>query len=472
MAEQPAEIIRSKVSVYEIELDLSDWSAKLSNEVPNFASLLLDLLPSLKEHNCMAGKPGGFCQELQNGTNFAHVIEHIILELIHLADAEKEYYTGWTRQLDKRDVYIVHYGAPDFLTGRLAAILGIDLVKRVMKGETLSVDHYIQLLKQPHSYFTEGGAATDRIRADEPVSVIQELKEGVVEMAARPAAKRRLSGEQMDNIKATLWDIRNSMDAIAGAWRDAFLAYGGNYSAAIVDKMELININNFFGAIMARNFQAALAGIRKAVQMIASYHIPRDFVVHSLWLYKNKLLSSVMEKHKYHDEAMIDRFIKDFEDFYQIILQNVIEELAEQGVPEANVPSGEFRKFTELKSRKGVVLVVDDDEMIRSVVHDILALNGYGTILAQNSTEAFDLLSKSGEEVTLAILDIFRPDDSGLEEIYSRIRSLYPNVKILVTSGFSVNRELDRFIKKDSVNFLKKPFTASYLLYKVKSMLG
>jgi CheY-like chemotaxis protein len=472
MTEQPAEIVRSKVSVYEIELDLSDWKAGLSSEAPGFVDAIAKLLPSLKEHDGLDGKPGGFGQELQDGTSFAHVIEHVILELIHLADAEKEYYTGWTRQLDKRAVFIVHYGAPDFLTGRLAAILSIDLVKRAMKGETLSIDHYLQILKQPHAYFTEGEAAAAGIRADEPVSVIQEIKEGAVEMAARPAAKRRLSGEQMDNIKTTLWDIHNSLDAVSGAWRDAFLAYGGRYSAAILDKMELININNFFGAIIARNFQAVLAGIRKAVQMIASYRIPRDFIVHSLWLYKNKLLSCVMEKHKYHDEAMIDRFIKDFEDFYQIILQNVTKELAEQGGPEANVPSGEFRKFTELKSSKGVVLVIDDDEMIRSVVHDILELNGYGTILAQSSAEAFDLLSKSGEAVALAILDIVRPDDSSFEEIYTRIRFLYPDVKILVTSGFSVSRELDKFLKRDSVNFLKKPFTDHYLLCKVKSMLG
>jgi len=472
MTEQPIEIGRSPVSVCEIELDLNDWTEKRSSEAPGFVAALVKLLPSLKEHGCPSGQSGGFYLELQSGTNFAHVIEHVILELLHLADAEKGYYDGWTRQLGKKDVYLVHYGAPDFLTGRLAAVLSIDLAKRVMKGENVSVDQYVRLLKQPHSYFAEGGTVSARIKVDEPLSVIQELKEGAVELAARPARKRRLSGEQMDNIKTVLWGIRNSMDVVTGAWRDAFLAYGGNYSAAIADKMELININHYFNPIMFLNFQAVLTGIRKASQLIASYRIPRDFVVHSLWLYKNKLLSCVMEKHKYHDEAMIDRFIRDFEDFYQIILQNVIEGLSAQGTSATDIPAGEFKKFTEMKSLKGRVLVIDDDEMIRSVVSDILELNGYGTVLAQNGTQALGLLANNGADISLVILDICRPNDLGLEEIYCRLRALYPNVKILVMSGYSVSMELDRFLKKDAVNFIKKPFTDSYLMCKIKSLLG
>ncbi|MCG6537624.1 MAG: hypothetical protein L7F78_23650 [Syntrophales bacterium LBB04] len=221
MAKQALESVRSKVPVYEIELDLTDWKVKLSTEVPNFAAAILELLPSLKEHICMSGEPGGFCQELRKGTNFAHVIEHIILELIHLANSEKQYFTGWTRQLDKREVYIVHYDAPDFLTGRLAAILSIDLVKRLIKGETPSIDNYVELLKDPHSYFTDGD--TERPAADEPLSVIQGLDESAAEFARRPSKKLSLSGEQMEisgilGVKGMVTDGAGAM--LSGVWRE------------------------------------------------------------------------------------------------------------------------------------------------------------------------------------------------------------------------------------------------------------
>ncbi len=48
----------------------------------------------------------------------------------------------------------------------------------------------------------------------------------------------------------------------------------------------------------------------------------------------------------------------------------------------STIPSGEFKKFTELNPRRGRILVIDDDEMIRRVVSDVLEAHGYQTILA------------------------------------------------------------------------------------------
>jgi len=148
------EIITSKVSVYEIELDLKQWDKIQTNQVPGFQNALSNAITSLKEHKCMTGQMGGFLSELRKGTNFAHVIEHVILELIHLADPEKQVYTGWTRKKDGQ-TYIIHYNAPDFLTGRLAAILSVDLIKRLIKGEQVGLNYYIDLLKRPLNYFTQ-----------------------------------------------------------------------------------------------------------------------------------------------------------------------------------------------------------------------------------------------------------------------------------------------------------------------------
>ncbi len=470
MATQPPEIISSKVSVYEIELDLSAWKVVHTHQVPKFVTDIVKWLPSLKEDLSISGQPGGFCRELQKGTNIAHVIEHVILTLIHLTKEENGHYTGWTRQLGDGPVYVIHYGAPDFLTGRLAAILSIDLVKRVIAGEPIDVDHYVRLLKEPHSYFTEGDVTGAIQKTGEPAGVIQALKVNSAELARQPKA-RSLSVEQMRVIQGMLKDIRHNMGSITGAWRESFMSYGGTFGATIIDKLELLNIDHYLISLIGGNFQKVMTEVKRASQLISSYNIPVAFVIHSLWLYKNKLLSSVMDKHKYHDTAPIDRFIKDFEDFYQIILQNVMEGFIRYEPLSSTIPSGEFKKFIELNPQKGRILVIDDDEMIRRVVSDVLELHGYQTILAQSGLQALDLLEGSREELSLVILDVYRPDDINVKEIYARIKSLCGDVKFIVTSGLSVEHDLKEFLQTESINFLNKPFTVNYLMNKVESLL-
>ena len=149
----PVEIISSRVSVYEIELDLDTWEKADTSQVPEFHDTLQDTISSLYNHKCMPGEEGGFLSEVEKGTNFAHVIEHVLLELIHLADPEKEIYSGWTRKTGGNK-YVIHYSAPDFLTGRIAAILSIDLVKRLIQGEKPDMDKCINILREPVNYFT------------------------------------------------------------------------------------------------------------------------------------------------------------------------------------------------------------------------------------------------------------------------------------------------------------------------------
>jgi hypothetical protein len=52
--------------------------------------------------------------------------------------------------------------------------------------------------------------------------------------------------------------------------------------------------------------------VKRTARLLASLSHPQTFVVHSLCLYKNKLMSAVMDKHKYHDAAPVDIFIKAF----------------------------------------------------------------------------------------------------------------------------------------------------------------
>lgn len=66
-------------------LDLEDLRDTDSLAIPGFAERLLVTLPGLAEHHCSPGRPGGFVERLRRGTYFAHIVEHVALELSEAA---------------------------------------------------------------------------------------------------------------------------------------------------------------------------------------------------------------------------------------------------------------------------------------------------------------------------------------------------------------------------------------------------
>lgn len=462
------EIITSRVSVYEIELDLKKWDKTQTNQVPSFYNALSNAITSIKEHKCMSGLIGGFLVELRNGTNFAHVIEHVILELIHLADPEQKIYTGWTRKKSDQ-TYIIHYSAPDFLAGRLAAILGVDLVKRLINEERVDINYYIDLLKQPLKYFTQDNPLSASLAdLSEPISIIQEI-DNVSESDENLDSSVSMTDQQMSNVKSILTQIKKHLNFIVEVWRKSFLEYSGNFGRSIIDKIELINIEKFIDLLVSGDFQGFFRGVKGASQVIGAYRIPINFTVHSIWLYKNKLLNFLIEEFE-DDKKFLHQVVNDFEVFYQVILQNVMEGFSTRATREGIENLGELKEFREIRERKGCILVVDDDEMSRRAFRDILEYQGHKTILAQDGAKALELLAEKDDEVSLIILDVFMPGMSG-EEVYSRIKNIRPEAKVLISSGYPIDRETQGMFSQEPVSFIGKPFKVKDFLAKVQSLL-
>ena len=76
--------------VIRLTLDLGVMEALPSGRVPGFTDGLLSAVPSLKEHGCSYGEPGGFVRRLteDEGTWFGHILEHVAIELQQLAGAK------------------------------------------------------------------------------------------------------------------------------------------------------------------------------------------------------------------------------------------------------------------------------------------------------------------------------------------------------------------------------------------------
>lgn len=136
-------IRRQKLVV--MRLDLEELAEKPSNEIPGFYEGLLTTLPSLQEHFCSPGVPGGFLSRVQRGTMMGHIIEHVALELQQLAGMPVGF--GRTRETATPGVYQVVIEYVDEQAGRYAARAAVRLCQSIVDRGTYAQNELQQDLK-------------------------------------------------------------------------------------------------------------------------------------------------------------------------------------------------------------------------------------------------------------------------------------------------------------------------------------
>lgn len=104
------------------------------------------------------------------------------------------------------------------------------------------------------------------------------------------------------------------------------------------------------------------------------------------------------------------------------------------------------------------ILLVDDEPMILTVGSELLKTLGYTILTAQDGSSAIDLYKNSQDNIDLVILDMVMPEMSG-GEIFDELKKINPQVKVLLSSGYSLNGQASRIIKRGCVGFIQKPFT-------------
>ena len=125
-------IIRSGISVYEIEVDLGRYASASTADLDGFPRKLVRLLPELARHECFASEVGGFLDEMKKGTDLAHVMEHLILELLKVSSCPRKRFTGWTRKKSKN--HVIHFQAPSAQAARKAAAGAIEIIEGIIAG--------------------------------------------------------------------------------------------------------------------------------------------------------------------------------------------------------------------------------------------------------------------------------------------------------------------------------------------------
>ena len=139
-----------------------------------------------------------------------------------------------------------------------------------------------------------------------------------------------------------------------------------------------------------------------------------------------------------------------------------------------------------VKADETVLLLVDDEDMIIEVGREILEYLGYSVITAGSGREAIEIMNHAhSEEIAdskeneaaggivkpdLVILDMVMPDMDG-SAVFDAIRNISPEIKVILSSGYSENGKVNEIMKRGCNGFIQKPFSLKQLSQKIREVL-
>jgi CheY-like chemotaxis protein len=141
---------------------------------------------------------------------------------------------------------------------------------------------------------------------------------------------------------------------------------------------------------------------------------------------------------------------------------------ASQQVPE---PAEEPGEKQAMPSGRGRVLVVDDEEMVRTFAAKALVSLGYEVVQAPDARSALDSYQEDPDSFELVLMDLILPKTGG-DELFARLRKIRPEVRILIMSGYSKQKVVDDLLRSGAQGFLSKPFTLEDLSQRVASEIS
>ncbi len=119
--------------------------------------------------------------------------------------------------------------------------------------------------------------------------------------------------------------------------------------------------------------------------------------------------------------------------------------------------------------RSEIILVVEDDSMMRRLTSEALHELGYTVFDSENAADALAILDRV-TDVKLLFTDVVMPDVNGKKLAEEAVRRR-PDLKVLFTTGYTANAVVHGGVLDSGVNFISKPFTLDQLAAKVRAVL-
>jgi two-component system cell cycle sensor histidine kinase/response regulator CckA len=117
------------------------------------------------------------------------------------------------------------------------------------------------------------------------------------------------------------------------------------------------------------------------------------------------------------------------------------------------------------------ILLVDDEEIVIDVGSQLLEKLGYTVFDARGGKEAIQIYQENKDNIDMIILDMIMPDMGG-SDVYDKIKTIDPDVKVLLSSGYSIDGQATEILKRGCNGFIQKPFNLKRLSRKIREVLN
>ena len=140
------------------------------------------------------------------------------------------------------------------------------------------------------------------------------------------------------------------------------------------------------------------------------------------------------------------------------------------------LPASDKKQVKDISVPKNViegdetVLLVDDEDIIVEVGEGLLKKLGYKVLVARSGDEAIDFYQANKDEIDLVILDMIMPGKGG-GNTYDRLKQINPGIRVLLSSGYSINGHASEILGRGCNGFIQKPFNLIQLSEKIREVL-
>jgi two-component system cell cycle sensor histidine kinase/response regulator CckA len=140
------------------------------------------------------------------------------------------------------------------------------------------------------------------------------------------------------------------------------------------------------------------------------------------------------------------------------------------------LPATEKKIFKEKMIQKEIlkgtetVLLVDDEDIIIDVSRDLLEKLGYEVLTAKSGIEAVEIYKANPKAIDIVILDMIMPKMGG-GDTYEKLKDVDPGVKVLLSSGYSIDGQASKILSRGCDGFIQKPFDIKSLSLEIRKIL-
>ena len=127
-------------------------------------------------------------------------------------------------------------------------------------------------------------------------------------------------------------------------------------------------------------------------------------------------------------------------------------------------------ELEEVPGGHETILLIDDENMILDVAGQMLSSLGYRPLMASSGARALEIFRKNRESIELVILDMIMPQMSGAK-VFAALKKLDPQVRVLLSSGYSINGQAIEIMRRGCRGFIQKPFAIRDLALKLRQVL-